>query len=300
MNSRRLAAADGGAAGQDVSQLSLAVYSSEPTLRTPAGLLERMGLDLLDARELGWRLFVRDLSAQYRQSLLGVSWALLPPILIGLVFIVLHSRNVLRLAPTAIPYPVFALVGSLYWQIFVDALNAPLKAVSGARSILTRVQFPREALILSALYSVLFAALLKGLVLVSVLVFFGMPLQPGLLLAPLAIAALIVLGLGIGLALTPLGLLYTDVSSALVVVVQIWFFATPVVYPAPESWPLSLVATLNPVSPLLTAARDLTTLGGISSPLSLIVASGLACAALLAAWIFYRVALPITIERLSA
>jgi lipopolysaccharide transport system permease protein len=111
---------------------------------------------------------------------------------------------------------------------------------------------------------------------------------------------LIVLGLGIGLALTPLGLLYTDVSSALVVVVQIWFFATPVVYQAPESWPLSLVSTLNPVSPLLTAARDLTTLGSVSNPLSLIMASGLACAGLLGAWIFYRVALPITIERLSA
>jgi lipopolysaccharide transport system permease protein len=256
--------------------------------------------DLLSSRELGWRLFVRDLSAQYRQSLLGVTWALLPPILIGLVFIVLHSKNVIQLAPTAIPYPVFALVGTLYWQIFVDALNAPLQSVSGAKSILTRVQFPREALILSALYTVLFAAFLKGLVLLGVLFFFGIPLQYGLLLAPLAIGALIVLGLGIGLALTPLGLLYTDVSSALVVVVQIWFFATPVVYLAPESWPLSLVSTLNPVSPLLTAARDLTTLGSVANPLSLILASGLACAGLLGAWILYRVALPITIERLSA
>jgi lipopolysaccharide transport system permease protein len=300
MSSHVLAGAGEGTSSQDVLQLPLAVYSSEPILQTPTGLLALMYRDLLNSRELGWRLFVRDLSAQYRQSLLGVTWALLPPILIGLVFIVLHSKNVIQLAPTAIPYPVFALVGTLYWQIFVDALNAPLQSVSGAKSILTRVQFPREALILSALYTVLFAAFLKGLVLLGVLFFFGIPLQYGLLLAPLAIGALIVLGLGIGLALTPLGLLYTDVSSALVVVVQIWFFATPVVYLAPESWPLSLVSTLNPVSPLLTAARDLTTLGSVSNPLSLILASGLACAGLLGAWILYRVALPITIERLSA
>ncbi len=300
MNSRVNAGVGVGDGGPDVVQLPLTVYSSEPLSRNPAALLEFMGQDLLKSRELGWRLFVRDLSAQYRQSLLGMTWALVPPLLVGMVFIILQSKNILQLAPTAVPYPVFALVGSLYWQIFVDALNAPLKSVASSKAILTRVNFPREALILSALYSVAFGALLKGLIVMGVLLYFGVSLHAGLLLAPFAMGTLIVLGLGIGLLLTPLGLLYTDVSQALVVVVQLWFFATPVVYPAPESWPMSLISILNPVSPLLTAARDLTTLGSVSNPLGFLLVSGLSCAGFIAAWAFYRVAMPITIERLSA
>jgi lipopolysaccharide transport system permease protein len=147
---------------------------------------------------------------------------------------------------------------------------------------------------------VIFGALLKGVVLFGIFVYFDVPVTTGLLLVPLAIAMLILLGLAVGLALTPIGLLYTDVASGLVVFTQLWFFATPVIYPPPESFPLSLLATLNPVSPLLGAARDLTALGTVADPSALIAASLLSVAGFAAAWIFYRIALPVITERMSA
>ncbi|MFQ5416032.1 MAG: ABC transporter permease [Myxococcota bacterium] len=284
----------------DTSDLPLAVYTPESVGLSPARMLPEMIRDLLASRELGWRLFVRDVSAQYRQSLLGFAWAFLPPILTGLVFIVLQSKAVLDLGDTAIPYPVFVLVGTIYWQIFVDALNAPLKSVTQAKPILTKINFPREALILSSAYLVIFNALLKAVVLIGVFVYFHVPVSSSLLLAPIAVVGLILLGLAIGLALTPIGILYTDVASGLVVVTQLWFFATPVIYPPPETFPLSLLATLNPVSPLLTAARDLTAAGGLSNPAAFVVTGALTIVAFAAAWMLYRVALPILTERMSA
>lgn len=282
------------------SQLARVVYTPEPLGRTPAALLREMWRDLLASRELAWRLFVRDVTAQYRQSLLGVTWAFLPPILTGLIFIALQARSVITFQETAVPYPVFVLVGTIYWQIFVDAVQAPLKTVTTAKPILVRVNFPREALILSSAYVVLLSALIKGVVLVGVLVYFDVPVAPGIALAPAALGIMIMLGLTVGVLLTPAGLLYTDVSSGLGILLQLWFFATPVVYPPPQSHPLSLLATLNPVSPLLGAARDLTTTGTLSDPIGFLAVSGLTLAGVAAAWGLYRIALPIINERLGA
>ena len=103
-----------------------------------------------------------------------------------------------------------------------------------------------------------------------------------------------------GTLLTPLGLLYSDVAASIPIAVQIFFFLTPVVYPVPDSFPMSLVTVLNPVAPLLVGARDLITIGTMSNPGGFLAMAGLACGILLAAWVAYRIALPILIERLGA
>jgi lipopolysaccharide transport system permease protein len=122
----------------------------------------------------------------------------------------------------------------------------------------------------------------------------------GALLAPFAILMLILLGMAFGLLLTPIGTLYTDVSSGLNVLTQFWFFLTPVVYPPPQSFPYSLIATLNPVSPILIAARDLVTLGNIDNIELFLIVSCLTIIVLFSAWVIYRIALPIITERMSA
>ncbi len=280
--------------------IPLAIYTPESQLRKPGHLLRSMWHDLKASRELAWRLFVRDISARYRQSLLGVFWAFLPPIVTGLVFIILQSKKVVNFGETDIPYPVFVLVGTTLWQLFTESLNAPLNAVKTAKPMLAKVNFPREALIVSAFYGVLFSLLIKSLVLVGIFLVFQVQATWGLLLAPLAMVMIILLGMALGLLLTPLGMLYTDVSSGLMVITQLWFFVTPVVYPPPQSFPYSLVATLNPVSPLLMGARDLATKGVMGNMEPFLVVSGLTIIGLFIVWIVYRAALPIIIERMNA
>jgi lipopolysaccharide transport system permease protein len=280
--------------------MPVVVYTPESKLRTPGILLTSMWQDLKDSRELAWRLFVRDISARYRQSILGVFWAFLPPILTGLVFIILQSRQIVSFGETDIPYPVFALFGTTLWQLFTESLNAPLNSVRSARAMLAKINFPREALIVSAFYQMLYNLGIKLVILAGIFVYFGIQVTWGLMLAPLAILMLILLGMTLGLLLTPLGTLFTDVSSGLTFGIQLWFFVTPVVYPPPQSFPFSLIGTVNPVSPLLIGARDLATKGVLTNIEPFLIVSGLTIIGLFIAWLIYRTSLPIIIERMSA
>lgn len=256
--------------------------------------------DVAASRELSWRLFIRDLNAQYRQSLFGVIWAFIPPIVTSLIFIVLNSRKVIDFGDVGIPYAAYVLVGTILWQIFSESLNAPLKSVTAAQQLLAKVNFPREALIISAIYLTVFNSLIKGLVIGAVIIIFRLQPGWGILFAPLAIMMLILLGIALGLLVTPIGMLYTDVATSLPIIVQLAFFVTPVVYPPPQNFPFSLIAVLNPVSPLLIAARDLLTTGTLTNPLAVALVSGFVLLALLLGWLIYRVALPILIERMSS
>lgn len=259
-----------------------------------------MWRDLLASRDLAWRLTVRDISAQYRQSMLGLFWAFIPPLLSALLFIVLQQKQVVNIPDPGMPYALFVLVGTTLWQTFADAVNAPLKVVTEAKPVLAKINFPREALILSALYQTLFGFLFKALLIIAVLIYFGVPLSWLSLLALGPVFLLIWLGMAIGLAVTPLGMLITDVSSMLTLGLQLGFFLTPVVYPPPQGFPYSLLATLNPVSPYLLASRELLTQGTISNPVPIVAVTGALVVATLVGWVVYRVSMPIVIERISA
>lgn len=282
------------------SDLPVVVYTSEPGLRSAKKMVKDLWNDLKASRELAWRLIIRDISAQYRQSLLGIIWAFLPPLVTALIFVVLNDRKIINLEETTIPYPVFAIFGTVLWQIFVYSLNAPLRVINTSRSLLTKINFPREALVLSSLGQTLFNAGIKLIILVAVGVVFNIPFTWGVPFALVATLSLIFLGITFGLLLTPLGLLYTDISHGLTIITTLWFFLTPVVYPSPAEFPFSLIATVNPVSPILIGVRDLATLGTLHNPIMFFVVTFLMILLFALSLIIYRLALPILIERLSA
>lgn len=276
------------------------VYSPESQMRSPGTLLKAMMHDLSKSRELAWRLFVRDVSARYRQSVFGILWAFLPPLLSGMVFIILQSRDILNVGSTNVAYPLFVLIGTILWQVFTESVNAPLRAVQSAMPMLAKINFPREALILAAFYEILLSLAIKSVVIVGVLVYFKITANTAMLLAVPAVVLLILLGMAIGLFLTPIGMLYTDIGMALGAITQLWFFVTPVVYPPPASFPFNLIAKLNPVSPLLVGIRDLLTIGTIKVPELFWLFSGLSTVGLFISWVLYRLAMPIIIERISS
>jgi lipopolysaccharide transport system permease protein len=111
---------------------------------------------------------------------------------------------------------------------------------------------------------------------------------------------MVLLGLGIGLLLTPLGMLYTDVSSGLVLATQLWFFLTPVVYSPPERFPFSTVTAVNPVGRVLVATRDLIVRGALPEAQPLLIIGALTLLLAFLAWVAYRIAIPILVERISA
>ncbi len=276
------------------------VYSAESQAKSPGKLFRNMTQDMFTSRELAWSLFIRDIKAQYRQSFLGVVWAFVPPLVTGLIFIVLQQSKVVNLGETDIPYPVYVLTGTILWQVFTDSLNTPLRSVKNAQSMLTRINFPREALILSGIYVVIFNLLIKLVVLLAIFLIFRIPLTPGILVAAVPTALLILFGMGLGLLLVPIGTLYTDITAALPTLTQIWFFLTPVVYATPQTQPLATLALINPVSPLLGAARSLATNSPVLHVGAVYVSGVVAVVLFFLGLIVYRVGLPIVIERMSS
>ncbi len=279
--------------------LPLTVYTPESPLRHPGKLARDMVGDLLASRELAWRLFIRDISALYRQSILGYVWAFLPPLVTTLTFIYLSSQNIVSAGETGIPYPAYVMIGTVLWQVFLDALNSPLKAITSSRAMLAKVNFPREALVLSGLGEVSFNFLVRALLLVPVFFYYRIPLGPSVLLMPLGIFALMLLGLAFGMLLAPIGILYNDIGRAVLLIGGFWMLLTPVVYQMPTRGLGAVLARLNPVTPLLQTCRDwliaqpAAHLGGF-----VCVFSG-AATCLLFGWLLYRLSMPILIERMG-
>jgi lipopolysaccharide transport system permease protein len=259
-----------------------------------------MGRDLLAARGLAWRLFVRNTSARYRQTFFGYAWAIAPPLVSTAIFVFLSRSGVFTVSNAGVPYVPFLLTGLILWQTFVDALGSPLRMVNQSREMLTKINFPREALVLAGILEVLFNFLVRGVLLAGALLWFHVGLTPSALLFPLGLLAIVGVGLAIGVMLVPLGVLYQDVEQALGLVVSLWFFVTPVFYPAPSSYPASLTMLLNPVSPVLDSTRAWI-LGVPALHLTGFLGVGAgAIVILLAGWVVYRLALPVLIERMSA
>ncbi|MBK1631890.1 polysialic acid transporter [Thiohalocapsa halophila] len=287
-------------ADHDTPALPVTIYTPESRLQHPARMLREMLADLHTGRELAWRLAVRDISAQYRQTALGILWAFILPLANTLTWIFLNSSGVVAMAETALPFPVYVFTGTMLWAIFMDAVNAPLQTTIAAKSLLTKLNFPREALLVSGVYQTLFNAGIKVALLLAVLPLMGIELGWSLLLFPVALLSLVLFGTAFGLVLTPIGVLYTDIGKGLPLLMQFLMYLTPVVFAMPKEGVAAVVFMLNPVSPILLTARDWLTAMPADYLAGFLIANLLALLLLAAVLIVYRLAMPILIERMSA
>ncbi|WP_082803816.1 MULTISPECIES: ABC transporter permease [unclassified Anabaena] len=282
------------------SQLPQVIYTPESQLRHPLDLLRQMWRDLLAARELAWRLMVRDISAQYRQSFLGIAWAFLPPIVMAVSFTLANQAKVINVGVTDLPYPAYVMFSTALWQTFVEALNAPVQAVTVAKPMLARVNFPREALILAKIGEVFFNFTIKLILIAGLFIWFRIPVSWTVILSPIPLIHLVLLGTFIGILLAPLGVLYQDISKGLTLITGFWLFLTPVIYPVPTEGTFGLLVRWNPVTPLLVTVRDLATTGVVSEPFGFWLVSAITLVGLLLTWIAFRLAMPFVVERVSS
>ena len=262
--------------------------------------LGNMYRDLLLSRFLGRQLFVRDTLATFRQSLLGLFWAFIPPFFTASVWIFLTLFNLVKVNNTVENYPVFVLCGTIMFQTFFEALKAPTEAVMNGRSMMSKLKFPREAFLISAFYRMLFNFLARFVALVLLLVVFSNSFSWNSLLFIPAALALILCGFSIGVLLIPFQMLYEDFGRFLAIASQVVMYITPVVYPMPESGRLYHFMLWNPITPLITVTRDLLT-GQYPTMWPQFTAIML-CSLLILwiGWAMYRITMPIIIERIGS
>lgn len=259
-----------------------------------------MWKDLMESRSLASRLTIRDFKAQYRQSALGVLWAFLTPILNTLVWIILQGSGVVKISDTGIPFVAYVFSGTMLWAIFTESLSAPLLNTQQSKSILSKINFPREALLLSALNKVLINTLIRMVLIILALLLFGVYPGWNLLLMPVFVLAMIMTGFTLGLLITPVGMLYTDVGRAIPLLMPFLMYFCPVIYRIPETGTLASLIRLNPLTPLVVNCRNTLTGEALEQIPYMVIISAIMAVLLLLGWFFYRFSIPIIVERSSS
>ena len=263
-------------------------------------MLRAIARDLVASRELSWRLLVRNISARYRQTLLGYFWAVFPPLATTGIWLFLTRQKVVNIDSGEVPYPVFLVTGTILWQTFVDAIQIPIRVISESKQMLAKINFPRESLVITAAGECLFNFVIRLLILALAYLCLGFIPATSWPLAFLGVVAIMALGMAIGLMLSPFALLYQDVSNGLVLITQIWMYATPVIYVAKTRGVMAWVNVINPVSPLLTQTRDWILSGQITYLFASVIVFGTTLVGVALGFVVYRIALPRAIERLSS
>ena len=237
-------------------------------------------------RELLFVFVWRDLKARYKQTLLGLGWAILQPLALALVFVIFFGI-VVRVPSDGVPYSVFAYSGLLIWLFFAQAVATGCQSLSGHGPLINQIYFPPLILPLANIFVRLVDFLVAAAVLGGLMFYYG--IRPGwaILVLPILILQLAILAFGLSAGLAALHMKYRDIGSLLPVILQIWMFCSPIVYPA------SLIGgrwrrlyLLNPLVGIVESFRAV--LFGLPLDISAIQISILMTVALTAAslWIF--------------
>jgi lipopolysaccharide transport system permease protein len=191
-----------------------------------------MRLDLAELwrfRELLLLLVWRDISVRYRQSLLGIGWAVFRPLVSTLIFTLVFS--LLVRVQTEVPYPVFAFSAMIPWLYFSSALSAVTSSVTGHQALLTKVYFPRLVLPFAALGPGLVEVLIQLCIFIPIMWYFDIALSWHVLALPVFILLALLTAMAFGIWLTALNVKYRDIGMAVPFVIQIWMYLCPIVYP---------------------------------------------------------------------
>jgi len=208
--------------------------------------------DLWTYRELLYFLTWRDVKIRYKQTVLGAAWAILQPLLLMLIFNFFLAR-LAGINSGRVPYPLFAYAGLLPWTFFANAVVNGGNSLVGNTNLITKVYFPRLFIPAAAVGAGLVDFALAFGLLIVLMIYYGVGLQRGLVLLPVLILLTTLLALGVGMLMAALNVKYRDIRHALPFMIQIWMFASPVIYPLPDRWRWLL--SLNPMSGIIEGFR---------------------------------------------
>ncbi len=207
------------------------------------------------ARELLYFLVWRDLTVRYRQTVVGVGWAILQPLLAMVVLSAIFG-GAARLPSDGVPYPLFAYAGLLAWTFFANAVSSSSNSLVGNGPLITKIYFPRLLMPFAAVAARLVDFGIAFLLLLGLMAWYGAGVTPRLLVVPLLVLVAMLLALACGLLLSALNVKYRDVNVALPHVLQFVLFATPVFYSStmlPARW--RSIAMLNPLAVIIEGCR---------------------------------------------
>ena len=206
-------------------------------------------------RELLYFLTWRDVKVRYKQAVLGVAWAVIQPLATMVIFTVFFGK-LAKMPSDGIPYPIFSYAALLPWMFFLNAVTNSSNSLIGSANLITKVYFPRLIIPGAAVVAALVDLGIASGVFVGLFGYYRYSLTWNVLLFPVLVVLTVLLALGVGLWTSALNVKYRDVRYALPFVLQLWMFATPVIYPSslmPERW--RWVLAVNPLTGIIEGFR---------------------------------------------
>ncbi|MBI9043074.1 MAG: ABC transporter permease [Anaerolineaceae bacterium] len=217
-------------------------------LKPPKGLTAINLRDLWLYRELIFFMIWRDLKVRYKQTLLGVSWAVIKPFMTMVVFSIFFG-NLAGVPSDGVPYPIFTFTALVPWEMFANALSVSSRSLVQNRHMITKVYFPRIILPLSSVLAGVVDFLIAFVILIGMMFYYKIELSNNIWYLPLFLLLAIITAIGVGLWLSALNVLYRDVNYVTPFLTQFWLFITPVAYPSSllsEKW--RILYALNPMT----------------------------------------------------
>jgi len=247
---------------QESSIAALDLFPSEEAGKTSAVTIQASkGLFHLDLkavwryRELLYFLIWRDVKVRYKQTAIGAGWAIVQPLMTMVIFTVVFG-SFAKIPSDGLPYSIFAYTALLPWNYFAQAINRSGVSLVGSASLITKVYFPRLIVPISAAVAPVVDFAIAFIILLAMMAWFGIAPTWGMLALPLFLLLALATALAVGLWLSALNVRYRDVGYTIPFLIQVWMYASPVVYPVslvPEKWPL--LYSLNPMAGVIEGFR---------------------------------------------
>jgi len=212
--------------------------------------------EIWNFRELFYFFIWRDIKIRYKQTVLGAMWAIIQPFFTMVVFTIFFG-NFAKVPSEGVPYPVFSYSALVPWTYFSGALALSGNSLIGNSNLLTKVYFPRFAIPAASVLSGILDFFIASLLLFGIMVYYNIPLSPGLLLWPILVIPLILLALGLGMVFSSLNVKYRDIKYTIPFLIQLGLFVTPIIYPIsilPEKY--KIFVALNPMTGIIEAFRS--------------------------------------------
>ena len=212
--------------------------------------------DLWAFRELLYFLTWRDVKVRYKQTELGVAWAIIQPLFTMLIFTLFFGR-LAGVPSDNVPYPIFAFTGLLAWTFFSNAITSSGNSLVGSAHLITKVYFPRMIIPGAAVAAGLVDFAIAFVILVLLMFYYGVGITLNILMFPVMVLLTTLLALGTGMWLSALNVKYRDVRFALPFMVQLWMYLSPVIYPT-SFLPVKLrsLLLLNPMTGIIEGFRS--------------------------------------------
>jgi len=229
--------------------------------------------ELKKNRWLTYQLFKRDFFAVYKQSFIGILWALIIPLVSVGTFIILNRSGIFTIGDINVPYPIYAILGMAFWQLFSTGLVASSNSLVKAGPMIVKINFSKKALVIASTGQSLISFLIQFVLMGILFACYRIAPSIAILWVPLIIIPIMLLTLGLGFILSLLNGVMRDIGNMLSMLMTFLMFLTPVLYAKPTTGMLARITKYNPLYYLVSAPRDLVLTGTVSELKGFLIAS---------------------------